>query len=116
VKGATRNVRVRFSGTNYAASMCGLSFNGVGALGNPVQSKGTGSPTLLVPSNNTSMVAMHFGGMDVNFSSFNQTNDYQVGFSAGSRWSHVIGHAPGGSLFTATNSSKWCAQGIELHP
>lgn len=116
VKGETRNVRVRFSGLNAAASMAGVSFNGVGTLGSVVTRTGSGSPNLLVPSNVRSMVAMHFAGMDVNFSGFNRTNDYQVNFSAGSRWAHLIGHAQGGAAFAATNSSSWCAKGIELHP
>ena len=116
VRGDTWTVTVNFS-SSVAASANSLSFNNVSALGNVVTSSGGSSddPDLFVPSNNSSMVAVGFGGMDVDFSSFNQTQDSNYSFSAFSRWSHLSGHASGGSRFQASGG-KWSGKGIELHP
>lgn len=116
LQGVTRKIRVTTGGVTIPASFNTTTFNGVSSIGNLKTVTGTGGPNILVPSNAYSMVAVGMHGMDVNFSGFNRTNDYQVPFSAYITTPHVLGHAVGGSQFNATNSSKWCAKGVELHP
>lgn len=116
VRGKTVCVKVESAAATGAWSFKSLSFNDVSYLGAVRTSSGTGGARLLVPSNAFSQVAGGFGGMDVNFSSFNRTQDLATFFDAGQHWAHVMGHAQGGLEFVATGSGKWAAKFIELHP
>ncbi|MGA5542694.1 hypothetical protein ACPCIR_12650 [Mycobacterium sp. NPDC051198] len=116
VRGKTVSVKVESAATAGAWSFKSLSFNDVSYLGAVRTSSGTGGAKLLVPSNAFSQVAGGFGGMDVNFSSFNRTQDLVTFFDAGQHWAHIMGHAQGGLEFVATGSGKWAAKFIELHP
>lgn len=119
VKGTTQPIYVDFPSGNAAFSGNSLSFNNVAYLGAVRSSSGNGGAgdpaRMLVPSNAFSQVAGGFGGMDVNFSSFNRTQDNIWNFIAGNTWAHVIGHAQGGLEFMASGG-KWAGKFIELHP
>ncbi|MFN6550661.1 hypothetical protein ACP6C7_18830 [Mycolicibacterium septicum] len=119
VKGTTQAVSVDFPSGNAAFSGNSLSFNNASYLGAVRYSSGSGGAgdpaRIFVPSNAFSQVAGGFGGMDVNFSSFNRTQDNIWNFIAGNTWAHVIGHAQGGLEFTAS-AGKWAGKFIELHP
>lgn len=119
VKGTTRAITVDFPSGNAAFSGNSLSFNNVAYLGGVRASSGNGGAgdpaRMLVPSNAFSQVAGGFGGMDVNFSGFNRTQDNIWNFIAGNTWAHVMGHAQGGLEFTAS-AGKWAGKFIELHP
>lgn len=119
VKGTTQPITVDFPSGNAAFSGNSLSFNNVAYLGTVRTSTGNGGAgdpaRILVPSNAFSQVAGGFGGMDVNFSSFNRTQDNIWNFIAGNTWAHVMGHAQGGLEFLASGG-KWAGKFIELHP
>lgn len=115
VKGTSRLITIDNGSGNNACSANSMSFNGVSYLGAPKESSGSGTARLLVPSNNFSMVAGGFGGMDANFGSFNRTQTAIWNFIAGQTWSHVTGYALGGLEFTAS-AGKWAGKYIELHP
>lgn len=116
VRGKTVTVTVTSAATTGAWSFKSLSFNDVAYLGAVRSSSGTGAARMLVPSNAFSQVAGGFGGMDVNFSSFNRTQDLVTFFDAGQHWAHIMGHAQGGLEFIATGAGKWVGKFIELHP
>lgn len=119
VKGTTQPITVDFPSGNAAFSGNSLSFNDVAYLGAVRVSSGNGGAgdpaRILVPSNAFSQVAGGFGGMDVNFSGFNRTQDNIWNFIAGNTWAHVMGHAQGGLEFMASGG-KWAGKFIELHP
>jgi hypothetical protein len=96
-----------------------VSYNNVASFGTIATGSGTGATaSLSVPSAVGQMVAMAFSGYTTNFSGFNRTSRWNLGFNVGVNVAIVIDDAAGASpvAFSATTATGWGGIGVPLLP